>query len=511
MGEIRYVCLSDLHLGEEDSVLSNMNKDGTEGDFSKPGPVLKQLALCIKDLGKKFWTEKPTLILNGDVLELALCPIHQASMAFQCFINEFKDGEDFLFEKILILPGNHDHHLWVMTREDQYRDYLLRHNKGKEVVVTLPPQWHSTKLFSIPDDEPVICHYLSDLIQRPPVNLKDMKVEVAYPNFGITVEKNLRRNQTPKKCVVFHHGHFTEWIYTAMSLLNDWIFVPPSTGRHAWKLEKENFAWIDFAWSALGQSWDSGKGLETVYEKALDDAKFGEIISNLSVGLAKQIGTQTLDWVEGAIIDKVLSAVYRCFSGTEKGQNEGLLSVSGLKQLYQYAEGPLHAHICYDILAWQMNKDELDEQEYTADYFKDEFAPPTTFIFGHTHKPFARPEPFHGYQDEVSVYNSGGWVVESLEHSLLHGASIVLVDDQLNVASIRMYNEASNDGPVAPVTLETIPTDSQSPNPLAQEIGKLKFETSRPWKTFSEKVAAAIPLRRKYLRKRVSSALPRPR
>ena len=119
MSEIRYVCLSDLHLGEEDSILSNMNEDGTEGDPSEPGPGLRQLALCIKELAGKFWKKKPVLILNGDALEIALCPLHKASMAFQCFVNALKDKNGFLFEKIIFVPGNHDHHLWKMTREDQ--------------------------------------------------------------------------------------------------------------------------------------------------------------------------------------------------------------------------------------------------------------------------------------------------------------------------------------------------------------------------------------------------------
>lgn len=288
MAEISYVCLSDLHLGEEDSVLSNMNEDGTEGDPSKPGPGLQQLALCIKDLADKFLKKKkPALVLNGDALELALCPIHRASMTFQCFINLLRDGNGFLFEKILFVPGNHDHHLWVMTRADQYRDYLQRHKQDPNVV-KLPEQWHSTKLFSRQQDTPVICHYLTDLIQRPPVNL-DLEVQVAYPNLGILRETELKPDQMPEQSVVFHHGHFTEWIYNAISTVNDWIFDPDNApARHAWKLEKENFAWIDFAWSALGQSWDGDQGLETVYEKALDDTKFGEVLSNLSAGLAKK-------------------------------------------------------------------------------------------------------------------------------------------------------------------------------------------------------------------------------
>jgi hypothetical protein len=507
MAQVRYVCLSDLHLGEEDSVLSNMNEDGTEGDPAKPGPLLEQLALCIKNLAGKFWTEKPTLVLNGDALELALCPLHRASMAFQCFINQLKDGDGFLFENILLVPGNHDHHLWVMTREDQYRDYLQRHKQGRDVVIALPEQWHSTKLFPKPKDKPVICHYLTDLIRRPPVNL-DLKVQVAYPNLGIIKEKKLKPNQIPEKCVVFHHGHFTEWIYGAMGTVKDWIFDPnDAPARHVWKLEKENFAWIDFAWSALGQSWDSGQGLETVYEKTLDNRKFGEVLANLSAGLAKEIGTQSFDWFEGAIIDKFLKLIYGSFAGSEKGQTDATLSQNGLKQLFHYSEGPLHAQICYDIVALQQGEDELDERVYSADFFKDTLAPQTTLILGHTHKPFASHEGFHGYSGGVDVYNSGGWVVESLDSAPLHGGSIILVDDQLNVAAIRMYNENADDRPL-PVRLEPPPYVSLQ-NPLAAAIDKLNFPEDDPWKTFSEMVASIIRIRRKYLRQRVFSNLPK--
>jgi hypothetical protein len=292
-----------------------------------------------------------------------------------------------------------------------------------------------------------------------------------------------------------------------MSQVNDWIFVPENSSRHAWDLEKENFAWIDFAWSALGQSWDSGQGLETVYEKALDDNSFGEVLSNFSTGLAGEIWTRNFDFAERALINQFLSLIFRSFAGTEKGQTDAPLSPSGVKELFRYVEGPLHAQIGYDILAWQQGKDDLDERVHTPGFFKKMDAPQTTFIFGHTHKPFARQEGFHGYKAVVEVYNSGGWVVETLEPKSVHGGSIVLVDDQLNTASIHMYNETSDDSPV-PVRMET--NSSQLANPLAREIGKLKF-TKDPWNSFSKMVAATIPIRRRYLRKRVYSALPRPR
>jgi hypothetical protein len=274
-------------------------------------------------------------------------------------------------------------------------------------------------------------------------------------------------------------------------------------------LEKENFAWIDFAWSALGQSWARGQGLETVYEKALDDKEFGQVISHVAAGLAKEFGTATLDGLEAAAIEKGLSLLYRSFAGTEKGQADTPLTSRGIKQLFHYVEGPLHAQICYDILAWQLQKNQLDEKKYNASFFKEAPAPKTTLVLGHTHKPFARHEAFHGYRGGVDVYNSGGWVVEDLEAKRLHGGSIILADDQLNVAAIRMYNEGADDAPL-PVWCEALPLATPSLNPVARDLDKMKFSKNEVWKTFSQKVTSAVSIRRKFLRKRVFSALSKP-
>lgn len=106
------------------------------------------------------------------------------------------------------------------------------------------------------------------------------------------------------------------------------------------------------------------------------------------------------------------------------------------------------------------------------------------------------------------MYNSGGWIVESPNAAALHGGSIILVDDQLNVASIRMYNENADDRPL-PIRSEPRPSESLH-NPLADEIDKLNFSEDDPWKTFSLMVASIIRIRRKYLRQRVYSTMPKP-
>ncbi len=46
----------------------------------------------------------------------------------------------------------------------------------------------------------------------------------------------------------------------------------------------------------------------------------------------------------------------------------------------------------------------------------------------------------------MPVYNTGGWVVETVDPAPVHGGAAVLLNENLDVVSLRMYNEA--DGPV---------------------------------------------------------------
>src|SRR5262245_50193757 len=73
MAKIKYVCLSDMHLGAENSLLTKLTTDCADTEPIKPSPALVQLVECLKSLiSQNDNGEKPTLILNGDILELAL-------------------------------------------------------------------------------------------------------------------------------------------------------------------------------------------------------------------------------------------------------------------------------------------------------------------------------------------------------------------------------------------------------------------------------------------------------
>src|SRR5438128_2444255 len=50
MSPARYVCLSDLHLGAENSLLSNVAAGETSVDLGAPSPVLVELVECLASL-----------------------------------------------------------------------------------------------------------------------------------------------------------------------------------------------------------------------------------------------------------------------------------------------------------------------------------------------------------------------------------------------------------------------------------------------------------------------------
>ena len=116
-----------MHLGAQNSLLTNLTSDSTGTDPLVASPVLTHLVQCLRELINQNVdkAEKPTLILNGDILELALATENEAAMVFERLIELiFPAGGDRLFKNVKYIPGNHDHHLWETAREVQYVQYI---------------------------------------------------------------------------------------------------------------------------------------------------------------------------------------------------------------------------------------------------------------------------------------------------------------------------------------------------------------------------------------------------
>ncbi len=473
--DIRYVCLSDMHLGADGSLLTHLRDGSPDVDPTKPSAVLVELVKCLRDLISKNEdaSRPPTLILNGDIPELALTTDNKAGMAFERFIELIAPADDKLLfdEHVVYIPGNHDHHLWETARETQYVHYVSTMTAPGEY---LKVPWHATKMFG-PD--PVPSGFLNVMARRH----GSFQIGAVYPNYGIL-------SKSGQKCVVFSHGHFTESKYLLMSTLRTLVFPDREPPRLTWDYEAENFAWIDFFWSTLGRSGDVGNDVELVYNKLDDRRQVKVLVQNLVDGLIARFGKPLWPrWLQAKILGPIADLALGELAKMEKkveGSPELPLSADGREGLQTYLEQPLRAQIL------------LEHDETMPDYM--------TFVFGHTHKPFQQDMHFAGYPEPTSVYNSGGWVVETTAPEPQHGGAVILVDEYLDAVSLRLYNESRD---AAQYAVSVAASNHGAGSPFFARVKSLVDPSKDPWKSLSQRVAAAVPVYERNLSAKMSSAV----
>jgi RNA binding exosome subunit len=472
---IHYICLSDLHLGEEDSLLTNLRKDSRDPDPRRPSPVMEELVRCMRFLiGKVNYGRKPVLILNGDILELALTNLNQAAMVFERFIELVMPRGEELFSGIIYIPGNHDHHFWESARETQYTNYITGFNPGRH----LPVPWHVTNMYAKSMSDRPASYFLTRLIQRQShLRKKRFTVRIAYPNLGIL-------NKTNQNQAIFHHGHFADPMYQLMSSLKTLLFEGRELPRQIWDIEAENFAWIDFFWSTMGRSGEFGRDIELIYEKMRDIKEFKKVLTTLTKNLDRKYNLpgwdpatrKFLEWILHGAADKALE--------TERRIRVDPLSKKSKDKLSLYLRQPL----------WEQMRIER----------KDNILADVIFVFGHTHKPFQKDMNFRGYPQWVNVYNTGGWTVDTVKPETVYGASMVLIDETMNATSIRMYDQCENLEDYRVRVLEAKHRAEES-NPFHCKIDGLVDANEEPWRSFSSAAARAVGIRAKNLEERIHS------
>jgi hypothetical protein len=472
MPDIRYVCLSDLHLGADNSVLTAMKPDSIDIDAAVTSPALTEFVACLRTLiEQNESSEKPRLILNGDILEMALADTNQAAMVFEHFIDLIfpKEGEALFDKHLLYIPGNHDHHIWETARETQYNNFISRIPAG----AALEPPWHTTKMVA-PDLVPE--HFLINLLRRHP-HLKDAVVEVVYPNYAMF-------SSDGQQCIIVTHGHYVESIYSLMSTLNTMLFPDRRRPKTVYDVERENFAWIDFFWSTMGRSGNVGRDIGLLYDKLQDKHQVDKLLSNFSTSLIEK--KHHWKWVE-AIEEKALTWLLELTLGRaatlERHEPDQFLSPDAQQGLHWYMEGPLLEQL------------RIENQQ--------RIPPKITLLFGHTHKPFEEEMHFDGYPEQMGVYNSGGWVVDQLQPTPIFGAAALLIDEALHTTSLRLYNQAKLREDYL-VRVEEAGSRMVTNNPFHQRIKSMVQPAHDPWRSFSDAVAEAVRLHAQVLQTKIN-------
>jgi len=181
MKKLRALAISDLHLGESDCLLYD-NK------FTIQDKIVEKIA-SLSSGTNGFEDGIEELILLGDIIDLSEAPDKQAYAGTKDFLSRlFKSVP---VDKLIFIPGNHDHYMWVQIAIDELKKQL---NK-KQLDLT---------------DYYQNIFYLPKKIENPEVFITncidawDRPVEVWYPNYAIDEGKS---NDRKSQYFFFDHGH----------------------------------------------------------------------------------------------------------------------------------------------------------------------------------------------------------------------------------------------------------------------------------------------------------------
>ncbi|MBI1423885.1 MAG: hypothetical protein GC149_10505 [Gammaproteobacteria bacterium] len=468
-----YVCLSDLHLGAKYSVLSARDEAG-QYLAATPSDCLNALAASLRQYLPRVFETPPVLVLMGDCLDFDFGTLPDIAEAFRSLISAFfpaKQTPVFDASEIIVIPGNHDHRLWQYEKDRLF----IRHY----------PQiahYQTTRLFTT---EGIDSYFLNSLVAQHAAGAAP-HINLYYPNYGLESADGQRQ-------VILHHGHFIEGLYRLISRLQEFLNtqflphrdIPPEPILEVERLERDNAGWIDFLWSGLGMTNAGAANASWLYDIMQDPAasqqylrKFADLLCdylsrhygvNPRAGI-KQLGNLSVNSLVTSLLD---AGFGKAFQG-ERMSYHDILSAKGISGLRWYLQGPVLEQIkCERLLG---NGNELKH---------------TSFVFGHTHKPFQQRLPVDGFDKPPSVFNTGGWVVDEPGLTVQQGAAAVFIDSECRVASLRLFQDPVN-AEITPVSVQGV--DDADPGAVLRQRMQQALDAAH-WETFSQAVATAIQQR----------------
>ncbi len=438
MAAIKYFCVSDLHAGALASLVTpvdgNLDYDpaGRSNATDQYGRFFARFMFVHNRLHGGSMNDqvpgnKPTAIFLGDILDLAFSGPERACNTFTQALRPFmgwgpfdiqddksRKGMRYGSHAPIVIPGNHDHALWTATRHNYQTtiDYKKQAGRHKYQIGRFPPLAEKTNLAKP--------HYSAGLINSM-LEYSEIgnKSHLYYPNFAL-------RSDDGRKAVVFHHGHFLERPYRAMSTLFDVLNGQPRKNISVGELASENAAWIDFAWSTFGDALGVGKDVVSLYQYLLTGGEADKlrerairflgdkVAPSLPMGGTRQAQTLLHDAM-AAMVDATIGA----YSDSARFSMTEYLPHSTIEDMRWYIGGPLRR--------------QMEEEFHTL-------PEDLTFVFGHTHKPFVDELVVDGFDNPVSICNTGGWILDMPRLDGLEGASLALIDENHDVVSIRLFD-----------------------------------------------------------------------
>jgi hypothetical protein len=356
--------ISDLHLGSGVSILDE------DGEMVRLVDFLSQHGVAVD-----------AFVLNGDVCDFAMSTIRQTMTSAQRFVNLLAP----LCREMIYIPGNHDHHSWLLA------------NEIHEI------------LFAIPD-LPADCAqrtermYQTTFLQRL-LDDQRRQIKIAYPNVYWQPPESSRLTY------LFHHGHFCEDLYQLVSNTLTAAFPDCGQRRDLEFLEATNFGWIELAWYQLGQM-GHGLGANGLIENLYDQIKlrgpaalaagfrrlyatrFRAVVhralhdeADARWWLTEAMAERVADWLDRHLPDALIALI----SAYARQQQQ-----TGQRAASPWRMQPLDHELARHCLAYV-------ETSRTSRFVPADHA--VRMVFGHTH--IAGTWPREG---PPVLFNDGGWV-----------------------------------------------------------------------------------------------------
>lgn len=393
------------------------------------------------------------LVILGDALDLSLAPPQVAAGVFEGFVARLPP--QMLAGRMSFLPGNHDHALWTAQR---FAD-------GAGAPAGAAHWAHVTPAFA----DPATRNGSATLNALMPQGAGP--VVSYYPNQGLGPVAD----GGERRAVVLHHGHFIESAYKLMTGALTMLSGQPAPPMTAESLETVNGAWIDFAWSTFGDTGPLGRQVALAEERLVTGGGAHGMQDRLAAALARMLQS-SLPLPHAARVSDTLMELARglvdgfvgSYSEMERFSYDAYLSRASTQGLCAYID---------HVVADQMRQ-ELGAQAGEARL---------TFVFGHTHKPFADAVVAQSFARPVTVYNTGGWVLDTALLSTVEGAALAFVDERMNTALLTLYS-LDGDGVLQRAAVSSADPVADAANPMMQALCGAVAAADTQWAAFREAV-----------------------
>ncbi|HEY4239143.1 MAG TPA: metallophosphoesterase [Kofleriaceae bacterium] len=358
--------MSDVHLGA-----GEVDKTPGKCVLDEPGQ-LKRFSDFLRDRVGPV----DALIFNGDLFDFALATMHETMTSGRAFL----DVASKYASQLIYVPGNHDHHTWLLANE-------IHELAGGMPTVDVDAVQRTERM------------YHSTYLQRM-IASQNCQVFIGYPNV-YWKPAAIASTHT----YVFHHGHYCEDTYSLISDLLVSAFPDKVSAQQQQSLEfleAVNFGWIELVWYQLGQM---GKGIgahglvESLYQQiqAGQTQQFEDALRRLYQNKFKAIVDQSLRAKLGSVAGAAASAaadhalpaiiieLIRLHAKDQEGAGASAARGSDL-------DGDL-AKLCVQYISKS----------------RGPYLPSTDkvgFFFGHTHVAGHLNVP----DASATLYNDGGWI-----------------------------------------------------------------------------------------------------